>query len=172
VADYLYEIPLMRWSGKDNRGARLALGGWQVSGLLTALSGSAFNLSQPSTLPASRPDYIGGDPITSDYRQTLVYLNRAAFARVPINTASGATARPGTLGRNALRGPGSWVVDLGLAKNLNLTENWRFQFRVDMFNALNHTNLGGISTNITAANFGRLTSASSRGVQLNARLSF
>jgi hypothetical protein len=91
---------------------------------------------------------------------------------VPVISASGATARPGTIGRNALRGPGSWTIDFGLAKNFDLTERWRFQFRVDMFNGFNHTNLGGVSTNIQAGNFGRLTSAGARVIQLNGRLSF
>ncbi|MBM3752858.1 MAG: TonB-dependent receptor [Acidobacteria bacterium] len=172
VSDFLYELPFLRVSGASGRAARLAAGGWQFSGILSANTGSAFNLTQPSSVPGSRPDYVGGAPLNSDYRKTLVYLNTAAFARVTIIAASGATARPGTIGRNALRGPGAWTLDLGLAKNFDFTERVRFQFRVDMFNSLNHTNLGGLSTNITAGNFGRLTSAGSRTVQLNGRFSF
>jgi hypothetical protein len=172
VTDFLYELPFQRLSGMTGRGARLALGGWQFSGILTANTGSPFNLSQPSSVVGSRPDYVSGSPINSDYRDTLQYLNTAAFARVPVISASGATARPGTIGRNALRGPGSWTIDFGLAKNFDLTERWRFQFRVDMFNGFNHTNLGGVSTNIQAGNFGRLTSAGARVIQLNGRLSF
>jgi hypothetical protein len=92
--------------------------------------------------------------------------------RVPLIAASGATARPGNVGRNSVRQPGAWSLDLGLAKNLNFTERWRFQFRAEMFNSLNHTNLAGLSNNISSANFGRLTSANARVVQLNGRLSF
>jgi len=91
---------------------------------------------------------------------------------VPVIAASGATARPGTIGHNALRAPGGWNLDASLAKNFEFTERMRFQFRVDMFNAFNHTVLGGISTNIQSGNFGRLTSASSRVIQLNGRFSF
>jgi hypothetical protein len=172
VTDFLYEIPFLRWSGAGGRGARLALGGWQFSGILTANSGSAFNVSQPSSVPGSRPDYIGGESINSNYRNTLQYLNPAAFGRVPVIAASGATARPGTIGRMALRAPGAVSIDLGLAKNFDFTERIRFQFRVDMFNATNHTNLGGVSSNIQAGNFGRLTSAGARVIQLNGRLTF
>ncbi len=172
VTDFLYEIPALRWSGSTSRAAKLALGGWQFSGILQANTGGAFNLTQPSSVPGSRPDYVGGTAINSNYRETLQYLNPAAFARVPLIAASGATARPGTIGRMALRAPGAVGIDLGLAKNLDFTERVRFQFRVDMFNATNHTNLGGVSSNITAGNFGRLTSAGARVVQLNGRLSF
>ena len=48
----------------------------------------------------------------------------------------------------------------------------RFQLRADLFNSLNHTNLGGLSTNISSSNFGRLTSATSRSMQLGAKLVF
>ena len=115
---------------------------------------------------------MGGDPINSNHDETLQYLNRSAFATVPVIAASGATARPGTIGRNALRAPGGWNVDAGLAKNFAFTERTLFQFRVEMFNAFNHTVLGGVSTNIQSGNFGRLTSAVSRGIQLNGRFSF
>ncbi len=172
ISDALYELPFAKLSSSGGRAARLALGGWQLGAILTAVTGNALTLSQPTSLPGSRPDYVGGNAINSNYRDTLQYLNTAAFARVPVIAASGASARPGTIGRGAIRAPGAWTVDASLAKNFQFTERWRFQFRADLFNALNHTNLGGVSTNITAGNFGRLTSAASRGVQLNARLSF
>jgi hypothetical protein len=172
VSDFLYELPFLRLSGSQGRAARLGLAGWQFSGVLNARSGLPFNVTQPTSIPGSRPDYIGGAAINENYRDTLQYLNPAAFTRVPVVAASGATARPGSIGRNALRNPGAWTLDLALAKALDFTERWRLQFRVEMFNSLNHTNLSGLSSNITAGNFGRLTSASSRAVQLNARLSF
>lgn len=172
VSDFLYEIPFARWSGATGRGMRLLLGGWQLSGVFSAQTGTPISVTQPSSVPGSRPDYIGGDAINSNYRDTLQYLNRAAFATVPVIAQSGATARPGTTGNNFLRMPGRWNIDTGLAKNFDFTESVRFQFRVDMFNAFNHTNLSGVSTNIQAGNFGRLTSAGARGIQLNGRLSF
>jgi hypothetical protein len=92
---------------------------------------------------------------------------------VPVVTVSGATARPGTLGRNAVRAPGLWNTDLSLSKNMAVTERIRFQIRADLFNAFNHTNFNAVSTGITSANFGRLTSTTGpRIVQFNARLTF
>ena len=172
VADFLYELPLRRLASVAGRKATLAWGGWQISGVLDAQSGSPLYITQPSAIPGSRPDYVSGRPVLSNYRETLQYLNPAAFARVPLIAASGATARLGTLGRNAVRAPGSWVLDLALSKNFAFTERWQLQVRADMFNAFNHTNLGGVSANINAANFGRLTSAGARVVQLNGRLRF
>jgi len=86
---------------------------------------------------------------------------------------SGATLRAGSYGNNALRGPGLVNLDFSIAKNFSITEAIRFQLRADMFNALNHTNYTGISTNILSRNFGQITgTAGARGIQLNARFSF
>ncbi|HVW86347.1 MAG TPA: carboxypeptidase regulatory-like domain-containing protein [Bryobacteraceae bacterium] len=169
ASQWLYELPTLdQW-----RFLRPALGGWQLSGIVAAQTGSAFTVTQSSSLPSSRPDYIGGDAVLTDYRTTLRYLNTADFARVPVIAASGATVRPGNIGNGAIRGPGLWNVDFSLAKNFKITEGIQFQIRSDMFNALNHTNLTGLVTEITNPRFGQLTSTNgARTIQLNARLSW
>ncbi len=170
--DFLYELPLMKLTSSAGRGAKLLLGGWQVAGIYTAESGFPVSVTQSTTHVSSRPDYVGGDPYAPDPEVTLQYLNKAAFAKVPIG-AGGAPVHPGTVGRNALRGPGLWNLDLSLSKNMQFSERYRFQIRCDMFNSLNHTNFSGISTGIDAANFGRLTSTrGARLVQFSARLTF
>lgn len=47
-----------------------------------------------------------------------------------------------TVGRNTLRAPGVDNLDLAIAKRFRFTERSGMEFRVDMFNALNTTNLG------------------------------
>jgi hypothetical protein len=171
-SDFLYELPLLRLTGLTGRGATLGLGGWQFSGIYTAETGAPLNLSQSTSYANTRPDYVGGDPYLSDAEGTLQYLNPAAFLKVPTGM-SNAPLRFGNFGRNALRLPGYWNLDLALAKNLAFTERWRLQIRADMFNALNHTNFNGVSNSINASNFGRFTSTrGARLVQFNARLTF
>ena len=98
----------------------------------------------------------------------LRYLNPAAFAKVPVIT-SAARRLARTLGRNAVRQPGLWDTDLSLSKDIAVTERVRFQIRGDLFNGFNHTNFNVVSTGITSANFGRLTSTTGpRTVQFNA----
>jgi len=114
-----------------------------------------------------------GIPTNSDARETLQCLNPAAFARVPIIAASGATARPGNRGNGATRFPGVWNLNFWAGKNSALTESLRLQIRGDMFNALNHTNFPSVTTDINWANFGRFANTTgARAIQLNARLSF
>lgn len=47
-----------------------------------------------------------------------------------------------TVGRNTLRAPGVDNLDISIAKRFRLTEKAGLEYRVDMFNALNTTNLG------------------------------
>ena len=117
-------------------------------------------------LVPSRSDVI---PAETD---TRTKLTRGIHLNIPIVSASGAQARPGNLGRNAQWGPGMWNLDAALAKSIAFTERIRLRLRCDLFNSLNHTNLTGLSTNIVAGNFGRLTSATPRDVQIGARLEF
>jgi hypothetical protein len=44
--------------------------------------------------------------------------------------------------------------------------------RADTFNTLNHTNLFGLVTTLGNGNFGQLTQATERTMQLTARLTF
>jgi hypothetical protein len=175
-ADALYVLPFARLWGSETAAKRLLFGGWQLGGLTRIESGAPFSLFNPNNaLPnnSQRVDYLGGDPYLNTTTNPLQYLNPAAFARVPVNAVSRAPIRPGTLGRNALRLPGFWEVDLSLAKNFGITERVRLQLRLDMFNALNHTNFSAIQTSLTAGNFGAFTATrGARTGQLNARITF
>ncbi len=103
----------------------------------------------------------------------MQYLNRNAFALVPVDPNTRIAIRPGNLGNGAVRGPGSWTTDLNLSKNFLITEKVRFQVRADMFNAFNHVNLGGPSTGMNSATFGQINGAGGmRVVQLNGRLTW
>ena len=70
-----------------------------------------------------------------------------------------------------LRGPSINNLDFALFKNFSLPRNSTLQFRLESFNALNHPNFLGVSQNISAPNFGVVTSArDGRNVQLGVKL--
>jgi hypothetical protein len=80
-------------------------------------------------------------------------LNPAAFVAVP--TANGLpTQVQGSLGRNVLRGFGSWQTDFSLRRQFNFTERTNLQFRTDFFNIFNHPNFGAIDNQIGTDQFG------------------
>jgi hypothetical protein len=170
-ADWVYQLP-----GLSGQGAlvRHSVGGWQVTGIVTAQTGlGGMTIAQSSTTSDQRADYIGGQAVLSNYRETLQYLNAAAFARIPVSSASGAPIRPGNVGPGEIRPPGMWNLNFSLAKNFSLGENVKLQIRTDMFNALNHTSLSGLRTSVNDAFFGQLLSTQgARVIQWNARLTF
>lgn len=75
----------------------------------------------------------------------------------------------GNVPRGVETGPRLNNLNLGLAKNTSITESIRLQFRVDMFNALNHPNpgVGFIVNNVTPNVY--IEGATATGVGFNDR---
>jgi carboxypeptidase family protein/TonB-dependent receptor-like protein len=163
----VYNLP---WFREGSGALSQILGGWQISSVLNIASGLPLYIFQPSGMPFSRPDYINGiNPVLSDWKDTLVYLNGDAFARVPTYPVTDATIRPGTQNPSQVRGPGRWTVDIGVAKTV-----WRnVQVRAEAFNALNHVNYADPDTNFLSPDFGKITAAASTLTgQVGVRLTF
>ena len=81
----------------------------------------------------------------------------------------------GTLGRNAIRGPGDINMDMALAKHFKFFEKDRLdaELRLDAFNVFNHANFGNPDTNIFDPNFGQVsTTLSPRVVQIALHVRF
>lgn len=173
-ASAVYQLHLPDWTRWRGRVSNFLIGGWQLSGIFIAQSGLPFTIGNPgSNYPADRADAVPGvNPYLTDYQSTLDYLNPSAFAEVPIAYASGASERAGTSKRDGYFYPGMWNLDSMMAKYFPITERMRLQIHVDMFNTFNHTNLSGLSSSLNAINFGQLTSATSRSIQIGARLEF
>jgi hypothetical protein len=73
----------------------------------------------------------------------------------------------GNAGRNIMRGMFRESLDFGAIKNFGITERHKLQFRAEIFNILNHANLGNPNGNQSAVQFGRITGASApRVIQL------
>ena len=102
-----------------------------------------------------RPDYVPGEPIlVGNARWPNSHYNINAFSVEPdYDGTPGATI--GTVGRNSLRGPGYFQLDLSGMKNFAITERVTMQFRADIFNIFNHPNFenpgGGICNGLVSA---------------------
>jgi hypothetical protein len=146
------------------------VGGWQLNGIYTWQRGFPITITAADlgglndTFGTNRADLVG-DPKDGE-RSVARWFNTAAF-RQP------AAGSLGNLGRNTERGPGVNNVDLALFKNFSLTHGMRLQFRLESFNALNHTQFNNVSTNLSARNFGVVTSARAARInQLGLKLLF
>ena len=177
VTTAMYELPITKWMGRSGRLSNLVLGGWQVSGVFAAQTGLPANVTnnlsgngtdRPNACGCGVPTYLNGFQAAGLHQ----YLNPAAFVAIPIQKASGEQITPGNLSFNAVRSPGSVNVDFTLSKSFSITERFRLRVRADTFNTLNHTNLYGLVTTTGSGNFGQLTQATARTMQLTARLTF
>jgi len=65
----------------------------------------------------------------------------------------------GSIGRNAIAGPGSYVINLALVRRFAIREGHLIEFRGEAFNLLNHVRLNNPTTAFTSAQFGQITSA-------------
>jgi hypothetical protein len=126
--------------------------GWQLTGILTASSGLPFNVAdgvdQSNEITGiPRPNYSPNNPAA-----TIGGINYPACNNQPILGGTGMYFNPncfsqelfgtlGNFGREGLIGPGLVNLDAGILKSTKIRENMNLQFRAELFNILNHTNL-------------------------------
>ena len=171
----VYQLPIgpgrNHWNAKGVAGD--LLGGWQVSGILTARSGLPVNITVTRKAADmldgnnknQRPDLIPGVPIYAAEKTIYNWFNPAAFA-VP------AKGTWGNLKRNVARGPGFWEIDTALSRVFPIRERLSFELRGEAFNLTNSFRscigcVGGLlgGTSVTVRNspqFGQITVAGSR----------
>ena len=126
--------------------------GWQLNTVVTLRSGNPFHLTLFDDYNNTgeffpRPDIVG-DPYAGTHAPDR-FINLSAFAVPctldPTGDGSAASCIPGTwhfgsLGRNALRGPGYRNVDFSIFKDTPITEGVKIQLRAEIFNIFNHPN--------------------------------
>jgi hypothetical protein len=170
----IYELPFARdqWYG-----------GWQVNGIGYWRTGYPFTPSQSQGILSTtvggtgqRPNVIGdwnlADPTIAKW------YDPAAF-QPPTDT----TGTYGDAGRNIMRGPQQFNIDMSLIKNTRLWGRANLELRVEAFNILNHPQFQLPNRNVTAANAAQITAmlqnpacalcgTTERNVQFAAKITF
>jgi hypothetical protein len=184
---YIWELPFGKGKRYVNSGfLSNVLGGWQVSGILTVMSGQALNISAPNaTLNApgnsNNPNYLGSGelPVPGDInfratgRSQPTWFDTSLFQAPAANTF-------GNVGRNAFTGPGFFNLDLSAFRRLKVSERWTVEFRAESFNFTNTPQYPNPDGGFGNATFGQITNAAigsaadagSRQIQLGLRLLF
>jgi hypothetical protein len=168
----VYDLPALSFSGA----ARAVTGGWHLSAIFQAQSGFPFTISVFGDT-ANAGTLLGENPIRANYTGQPVFDSGSHTADRWFNPAAFAVPSAftfGDVGRNTIYGPGMQTLDLALHREFALTEKVKFQFRAEVFNALNHTNLGTPNRFVNTPQFGTITEAATPGreVQFSGRLSF
>jgi hypothetical protein len=141
------------------------LGGWSLTGLATARTGTPINITvtrKSAAMPdgntsGQRPNYVQGQSIyAANQSIPTMWFNPAAFS-TPANGTWG------NLGRYIATGPRNYEIDTGLQKRFRVTERLALNFRAAAFNLLNNPQWSNPSGNTSSSNFGKITSILNTG---------
>ena len=169
-----YELPAGHGHKYFNSGfSQYALGGWRVSAILSALSGTPFTISTTSVTPGTTQTanqlapYQVTHSVTNAANTTWFNVGTTA---APAFCAPGSTAVPcgnvtdlGNTGRNQFRGPGYFSDNLSLFKSFPIFRESSLEARFDAFN-LTNTPAFSNPTSTLGSNLGKITSTLSSGV--------
>jgi hypothetical protein len=198
VASGLWELPIFR---NRHDGVGNILGGWQLSGILTAhtgfpwtpVIGQCSSTRGPSICPSRPVAYLGGvgtsttnDAFISGSNTANCFVKNAAGVIDFNQNRCFSLAAPGFqlpgIGRNVFRGPRYFDIDMAVSKRFGLGdlfgEGKSFEVKANFFNVFNILNLqpfnfNSPSTQVQNANFGRAERGlAGRVIEIQGRLSF
>lgn len=158
VGNVLYDLPLAKGS---SGWVREVAADWRASGILIAQSGSPFTVNLSPSNEVANIGLVGGNNIerpnvTSDPnsgpRTAVEWFNTTAFS------LPGAFSF-GNAPRNNVVGPGFVDLDVSLQKQWQLREAMDLQFRVNVYNFVNHPNFNLPGRIFGTSNFGVIPSA-------------
>jgi Carboxypeptidase regulatory-like domain/TonB dependent receptor-like, beta-barrel len=179
---FIYNLPFgsgQKWANSD-KAASAILGGWQVNGIITGISGSPMYVTQTSSFlntpgTSQVADFAGGLQMTKGTGRNEQWFNTTAFTPVE-------TVRIGNGGRGNswLRGPGLSQLDLSLFRNFKLTERLGLKVRAETLNFTNtphwsnpNTTCSITSAGVCGGSLGQITSSFGQRIfQLGAEIDF
>ncbi|MBK5293116.1 MAG: hypothetical protein JJE04_15770, partial [Acidobacteriia bacterium] len=154
TGNLIYEFPF----GKGSHGAKRALlQGWEWNSVFSFFSGefltplwtgadptgTAFTSSRTPAQVTIRPNHLRDANIPTDERSTGRWFDTTAFA-------APAPGSYGSAAKGVIFGPGSQVLNVGLAKHFNIGERARLRWEMTATNFFNTPNYNNPGTNITA----------------------
>lgn len=166
-AAFVYAVPYPRF-------AKPVLSNWQFSGVLTFQDGTPldpvyYSADFANTGTPNRPDVVPGQSVSlpASQRSGDRWFNTAAFQDPQPYTF-------GNAGRNTIPGPGNEVIDIALHRRFAISERLGLEVRGEVFNLLNHPNLGiPLSYPDFGSFFGKIfASGDPRRIQFAARIDF
>jgi hypothetical protein len=167
VLSYQWELPFWR---QPHGWYQQALGGWQLNGIVTAMSGTPFTVfdshdvsvqggaPEITGFSANRPNLVPGQNPNAGAHSANAWLNAGAFQAITQDPNS-PVQQFGTAGRNIAEGPGYANWDFSVFKNIHIMESNELQFRAELFNVLNHTNFRLPDSDISSPTFNQIQAA-------------
>lgn len=187
VASGLWELPILR---HRHDAAGNILGGWALSGILTAhtgfpwtpVVGNCISTRGPSICPVRPVSYSGGAGNDTSNDAFINGTNFPGGGSAFFSTANPVGFQLPGIGRNSFRGPRYFDVDMAASKKFGLSnflgEGKYFEIKANFFNIFNLLNLqpfnfNSPSTQVQNSLFGRAERGlAGRVVEIQGRFSF
>jgi len=159
VLSYEWAIPFRR---QAHTWYQHGLGNWQFNGILTLMRGTRFTVFDPNdiSLHGSAPEISPATVRIWPEIRTPVRAPRSSGSTPADYTRSqlpDSTVRQRRPQRGARPGFSTW--DFAALKNISVAEGKELQFRAELFNFLNHTNLRLPNSDISSPTFGEIHSS-------------
>ena len=154
VMSWVYQMPFGKGRAVPLQGiADWVIGGWSLNGIYSAYDGTPFTVSASSNsldAPGSSQtaDQVGELKKIGDVGPGTQYYAVESF-RDPNVLRPAGTFRFGSMGRNAVRGPGFQKADLAVFKDFHMTERFVLQFKAEAFNFTNTPRFGNPAANVS-----------------------
>jgi carboxypeptidase family protein len=176
-AGVTYDLP----TPKGSWVLRSVAGGWSLDSMIQGRTAPPVNVTDDRVsnqfdagLIDIRPDLVPGQPLYLHGSECKALsggvcaggkmLNPAAFADPPLDPNTFLPLRPGTLGRNALRGFGAFQLDLALRRTFALGESMHLELKAEAFNVLNHPNFANPVSDLFSSFFGQSIQTLNQGL--------
>jgi hypothetical protein len=162
VINWIYQLPFFK--NNSHAAVRSALGGWQISGISSFMTGPPLNFScgigglssgiggAVVCNPLGHVDVKKGTLNDPTLGPTPGWFDPGVIGQTTLDqlAANNQPGMFGTMGKNTLRGPGRNNWDLALMKNFELPwfrdQKSTMQFRLESFNTFNHPQWQGVNT--------------------------
>jgi hypothetical protein len=163
---YVYSLPFgkgQQWL--SNGPAAVILGNWQLSGVLSLLTGTPFYISASGSSlntpgETQTANQVGPVQLLHGINTGNPWYSTSSFSQ-PTGVAFG------TSGRNILSGPGLFALNLSLFKNFKVSERLNFEFRAETFNFTNTPEFSNPQGSLTSSTFGYVTGTLGSGTGVN-----
>ena len=174
VQSVIYELPFGKGKPLLHSGwANWVAGGWQVSTLMTFLTGRPLDFSANGNglnAPGTRqtPNQVGPFQVLGGIGPGSLWFDTTAFT--PVTTVQ----TPGNMSRFKFAGPHYFNLDAAMFKRFPVSERIGLEFRAEAFSVTNTPIFDQPSANTSDSAFGHITNTigGNRTVELGAKLTF
>ena len=163
---FVYALPWgvgQHWM-KNGIAARI-LGNWQLSGVLSLMTGTPFYVTASGSSLNTPGETQTADQVAPVQILHGINVGNPWFSTSSFQQPTG--VRFGTSGRNILSGPGLFALNLSMSKKFKISERFGAELRAETFNFTNTPQFSNPQGSFTNAQFGYVTGTLGSGTGIN-----